>query len=169
MQTKKTQQEQRFRGPIPGQSMTAELNSRPWLNPPKYNTVEEAMEFYLETLSSEQQSSKLVGIIKKGMPLTSLAESITTGGVMQGLHSIDVAFLLNPLLVEFMKGLSELAKIKYVLDTSIPENEQVNMDVIREAIKEELDEKKEEMSSSINKKLRQDNNIGLMARNTEEK
>ena len=103
------------------------------------------------------------------MPLTSLAESITTGGVMQGLHSIDVAFLLNPLLVEFMKGLSELAKIKYVLDTSIPENEQVNMDVIREAIKEELDEKKEEMSSSINKKLRQDNNIGLMARNTEEK
>ena len=52
MQTKKTQQEQRFRGPIPGQSMTAELNSRPWLNPPKYNTVEEAMEFYLETLNS---------------------------------------------------------------------------------------------------------------------
>ena len=40
--------EEQFKGPVPGQGMTAEPQSRPWFNPPQYNTVEEALEYYLD-------------------------------------------------------------------------------------------------------------------------
>ena len=161
------QAQQRFSGPVPGQAMTAGEKSRPWFNPPKYNTVEEAMEFYLEKLSSEQQSTKLLSVIKKGLPLTSLSETITTGGVMEGLHTIDVALLLNPILVEFMKGLSELAKVEYTLDGSVPESQQVDMGVVKDAIQQELGEK-EQMVEAIGQEMKKDQ-MGLMSRNKEEK
>tara|TARA_A100001515_G_scaffold128448_2_gene114690 strand:+ start:1068 stop:1559 length:492 start_codon:yes stop_codon:yes gene_type:complete len=161
------QAQQRFSGPVPGQAMTAGEKSRPWFNPPKYNTVEEAMEFYLERLSSEQQSTKLLSVIKKGLPLTSLSETITTGGVMEGLHTIDVALLLNPILVEFMKGLSELAKVEYTLDGSVPESQQVDMGVVKDAIQQELGEK-EQMVEAIGQEMKKDQ-MGLMSRNKEEK
>ena len=160
-------EQQRFSGPVPGQAMTAGEKSRPWLNPPKYNTVEEAMEFYLDKLSSEQQSIKLLGVIKKGLPLTSLSETITTGGVMEGLHTIDVALLLNPILVEFMKGLSELAKVEYTLDGSVPESQQVDMGVVKDAIQQERGEK-EQMVEAIGQEMKKDE-MGLMSRTKEEK
>jgi|TARA_R100001460_G_C3555864_1_gene175475 hypothetical protein len=167
LQPQQVQAQQRFRGPVPGQAMTAGEKSRPWFNPAKYNTVEDAMEFYLETLSSEQQSIKLLSVIKKGIPLTSLSETITTGGVMEGLHTIDVALLLNPILVEFMKGLSELAKVKYTLDGSIPEEQQVDMSTVKSAIEEELSSK-EPMVEAIGQEIRKDK-MGLMSRVKEEK
>ena len=37
--------------PIPGQSLTAELGNRPWQKPPQYNTVEEALEYYIPRLT----------------------------------------------------------------------------------------------------------------------
>ena len=57
------QDQQRFRGPVPGQAMTAGEKSRPWFNPPKFNTVEEGMEFYLDMLSTQEQSTKLFSVM----------------------------------------------------------------------------------------------------------
>ena len=34
-------------GPVPGQSLTAELGARPWQQPAKYTNVEDALEFYV--------------------------------------------------------------------------------------------------------------------------
>ena len=39
--------------PIPGQSLTAELGASSWQQPPKYNTVDEALEFYSPKLLDE--------------------------------------------------------------------------------------------------------------------
>ena len=52
------QEQQRFRGPIPGQAMTAGEKSRPWLNPPKFTSMEDGMEFYLDLLSTQEQFTK---------------------------------------------------------------------------------------------------------------
>ena len=134
------QDQQRFRGPVPGQAMTAGEKSRPWFNPPKFNTVEEGMEFYLDLLSTQEQSTKLFSVIRTGIPITTIAETITTGGVMEGYHSIDVALLLNPIIVEFVKGMCDVAGVEYTLDSTIPEKDKVNMTAFREVIKEQLDE-----------------------------
>ena len=45
--------------PIPGQSLTAEVGSRPWQQPAKYNTVEDALEFYANKITNPK--------IKKGI------------------------------------------------------------------------------------------------------
>ena len=134
------QDQQRFRGPVPGQAMTAGEKSRPWFNPPKFNTVEEGMEFYLDTLSTQEQSTKLFSVIRTGIPITTITETITTGGVMEGYHTIDVALLLNPIIVEFIKGMCDVAGVEYTLDSTIPEEDKVNMTAFREVIKEQLDE-----------------------------
>ena len=48
-------QEQQFKGPVPGQGMTAEPQSRPWFNPPEISTVEEEE---LSALMGEKEDYK---------------------------------------------------------------------------------------------------------------
>ena len=57
-------------GAIPGQGMTAEKNSRPWLNPPKLSTVEETLEFYFDRMLQEEATMSLLSIIKRKMPIS---------------------------------------------------------------------------------------------------
>ena len=105
--------EEAFDAPIAGMSMTHELGARPWQQPAQYSTVEEALEFYVQRLTSDQFVARLLEIIERGIPLTALAETITLGGVMEGLHSVDVAVLVNPVLVELMAGIADNADVEY--------------------------------------------------------
>lgn len=108
-------QEEQFKGPVPGQGMTAEPQSRPWFNPPQLNTVEEATEYYIPRLIEPKAMDGLIDAMELEIPLTVLAETLTTGGVLQGLHTIDVAMLVNPIIVELLKGIAENAEIEYDL------------------------------------------------------
>lgn len=134
-------------GAIPGQGMTAEKNSRPWLNPPKLSTVEETLEFYFDRMLQEEATMSLLSIIKRKMPISLLAESMTTGGVMQGMHTIDVAILVNPILMEFMKGMAEKANIEYVLDSTVPKKERANFTALREVMNQKLEDSEEEIEN----------------------
>ena len=104
-----------FDAPIPGQSLTSEPKNRPWRNPPQLDTVEDAMEYYFPKLSDPNFAPRLLDVMERGIPLTSLAEVIVTGGAMEGIHSIDVGMLVAPILVEFMKGMADIAQVKYTL------------------------------------------------------
>ena len=53
-----------FDGPIAGQSLTAELGSRPWQNPPKLKTAEEAIEYYLPKLTNPDRLPTLLNMIE---------------------------------------------------------------------------------------------------------
>ena len=62
--------EEAFDAPIAGMSMTHELGARPWQQPAQYPTVEEALEFYVQRLTSDQFVARLLEIIERGIPLT---------------------------------------------------------------------------------------------------
>ena len=103
-------------GPIPGQSLTTEPGNRPWENPPKLNTVEEAIDFYMKRLSDPEMMNRMLDILEEtDLPITVLVEVMTMGGVMQGLHSVDISVLVSPVLVEFIKGAADKAEIEYTL------------------------------------------------------
>ena len=103
-------------GPIPGQSLTTEPGNRPWENPPKLNTVEEAIDFYMKRLSDPEMMNRMLDILEEtDLPVTVLVEVMTMGGVMQGLHSVDISVLVSPVLVEFIKGAADKAEIEYTL------------------------------------------------------
>ena len=153
-----------FDAPIPGQSLTHELSDRPWQNPPEYNTIEEALDFYIPRITKPDMAARLLDTIETKIPLTSIADTLTLGGVLQGLHTIDVAVLLNPIIVELMEGMAVNAEVPYVLGDEESESELPDEQLLAKAIKgaEQVDiEKIEEEMKAIKEDKKPS---GLMSR-----
>ena len=91
-----------FNNPIPGQSLTTEPGARPWERPAKYSSPEEALDYYLEQLALPEKTAQMLEILESGFPATDLVDAITLGGVMQGLHTIDVAVIIAPVIFELI-------------------------------------------------------------------
>ena len=150
--------------PIPGMAMTHELGARPWQSPPQMTTVEEGIDFYVSRLVDNKLAGRLLDIIETGVPLTAIAETLTLGGVMQGLHTIDVAVLVNPVLVELMEGLAKNAEIPYVAGDE-DETGQPDAMLLRKAMdmmsKENTEEEKDNIEAD---EETEEKPKGLMAR-----
>jgi|TARA_B100000780_G_C21106713_1_gene446967 hypothetical protein len=116
--------------PIPGQSLTTEPKSRPWEQPPKYTTAEEALDFYVPRLSDPEMIAPMVDVMERGTTVVAVAEMIQSSGVMQGLHSVDVGLIISPVLVELLVTQADLAEIEYKVGTEksdTPDPSMVNM------------------------------------------
>jgi len=124
--------DQSFDAPIPGMSMTAELGARPWQSPPKYATVDDAIEYYLDRMSSEEFLDQLTDVMEMGVPVTNIANTLQLGNVMEGIHSIDVGMLVLPVLVEMMMLVGDSAGIEYDsgLSKKAPMNEKRTRDTL---------------------------------------
>jgi hypothetical protein len=105
--------EPQFDAPIPGMGMTHELGARPWQNPPLYTTVDEALDYYVPRMASDDFSEQLMDVMEMGIPLTTLANTIQLSGVMDGKHSADVGILIMPVLIEMMRFIGDSADIEY--------------------------------------------------------
>ena len=99
--------------PVAGMSLTAELGARPWQKPSQYNTVDEAVEYYLTRLSSDSAMSQIADILESGVSVTKLANIIQLGSVMEGIHTIDVGVLTAPVIIEFIKLIGDSSNVKY--------------------------------------------------------
>jgi hypothetical protein len=51
--------------------------------------------------------------LEMGVPVTNVADTMQTGGVLQGKHSVDVGMLILPVLVELIMVIADAAGIKY--------------------------------------------------------
>lgn len=101
--------------PIPGMSLTAELGARPWQSPPEGATLEDAVDYYIPRLGDPEYVGQVLDIVESGVPLTSIAESMTLVGNMEGKHTIDVGILVQPVIVEFLKGIADITDTKYTM------------------------------------------------------
>lgn len=104
-----------FDQPIPGSSLTAEMGSRPWKNPPQYDTVEEALDFYIQRMSSDEFSNKLIHTLNLGVSVTQIANLMQMHGVMEGQHTLDVSMLILPVLIEFIRLIADTSGIEYTM------------------------------------------------------
>ena len=132
-------QQPSFDAPIAGQSLTAEVGSRPWQNPAQYSTLDDALEWYLDRFDNDEVIDELLTVVDSGVSLATIANSMQLGGVMQGIHSVDIGVekvdtdsipdaILN-------KAINELSKQQG--DTEIKEEE------------EETEEEKEPESAGL--------------------
>tara|TARA_R110000796_G_scaffold8852_2_gene30176 strand:- start:1021 stop:1545 length:525 start_codon:yes stop_codon:yes gene_type:complete len=162
--------------PIPGQSLTSELGGRPWQQPSELNTLEDAIDYYIPKLGDPSQLNKTLRIIDSGAPLTTIAEILTLSGTMEGKHNVDLAILVNPVIVEFLKGLGDMAGIEYTIDSeddtkSGDITELDSIDAEKDLLKEDvnllmsevmdIDDKKEPVPTEENEEPK-----GLMTRRT---
>ena len=106
--------EPNLRAPIPGMSLTAELGSRPWQQPPQYATVEEAIDFYVNAMSTEDFYEKLPEVLQLDVPVTELSNAIMVSSVMDGRHTIDVGVIVMPIIMEMIMYIADKEGIEYV-------------------------------------------------------
>jgi len=159
-----------FDYPIPGEGMTAELGSRPWQNPPQYATVEQALEFYIPKLVSEEMYDGILDSMELGIPLTTMADSMQSAAVMQGLHTVDVGILAMPVIIEMLAYIGDEAGIEYNLGMDKPIDEDkisstkiaLAMKKMREKLPEALEEREEE--PDMEEPMSEPAPTGLMAR-----
>jgi hypothetical protein len=104
-----------FDGPIPGMGLTAEVGGRPWQQPPRFATVEETLSFYIPRITSDEMYEEMLDLMELGIPVTTIADTIQTGGVMEGMHSLDVGVLVTPVIIEMLVYMAEDADIEYEL------------------------------------------------------
>ena len=102
-----------FDSPRPGQALVAELGSRPWQQPAQYGTIEEAVDFYIAKMSSDEAAVQIEDILEMGVSVADLAHIIQLSNVMEGVHSIDVGVMATPVLLEFIMLIGDSAKIDY--------------------------------------------------------
>ncbi len=159
-----------FDYPIPGEGMTAELGSRPWQNPPQYATVEQALEFYIPKLVSEEMYDGILDSMELGIPLTTMADSMQSAAVMQGLHTVDVGILAMPVIIEMLAYIGDEAGIEYNLGMDKPIDEDkisstkiaLAMKKMREKLPEALEEREEK--PDMEEPMSEPAPTGLMAR-----
>jgi hypothetical protein len=154
-------------GPIPGMSMTHELGARPWQTPAQYTTVDEAIEYYMSRMATEEYMEQAVEVLEMGVPVTTIANTMQMAGVMEGKHSIDVGMLVTPLIMEMLMLIGENAGIKYDDGLSAVEDNTISVTTIekvRNEMKSRIDEVEDKEEIVDNNKVEVEEPTGLMAR-----
>lgn len=148
--------------PIPGQSLTAPLGDRPWQKPARYSNPDEALAFYVERITKPKRANELLDILENGVAVDTLVDILQQGGVMEGIHSLDVGIIIAPALTEVISNMAEASEVEYT-KMSISEDEKVaNSGEIAFALKEEPQEKIVELD--VEEEVEQEEPKGLMAR-----
>ena len=93
-----------FNAPIPGQSLTTEPKGFPWERPPEITDPEEAIQYHLERISRQDILEGILDLIEvEELDVKTLTSGIMRGAVASGMHTIDVALLVAPVVHEFIK------------------------------------------------------------------
>ena len=93
-----------FSAPIPGQSLTTEPKGFPWERPPEITDPEEAIQYHLARISEPEMLEGILDLIEvEELDVKTLTSGIMRGAVAQGMHTIDVALLVAPVVHEFIK------------------------------------------------------------------
>lgn len=152
--------------PIPGQSLTAPLGDRPWQRPARYPTPDEALSYYVERITVPSNANQMFDILEMGIPIATLVDVMQTGGVMEGLHSLDVGIIISPALTEAIEGMAKAAEVDYTvigkdLKDLRPDDSQISL-AMRSLAKEKVEESG--VMEEIVQEEPQEKPKGLMAR-----
>jgi hypothetical protein len=90
--------------PIPGQSLTDTPRNYPWERPPQMDSYEDATKYYINQLANDDVMDDLAVLFDNGLPVSVFVESMTTSGVAEGLHTVDVSLIIAPVLHAFIKA-----------------------------------------------------------------
>lgn len=169
--------EPNFDAPIPGSSLTKEVGSSPMKSPPQYSTLEEAVNFYVDRMSTEEFTNKLVTNLEMGIPVTSIVNVMQMHGVMEGRHTLDVSILLMPILMEMIALIGDSMGIEYDMgledEAKIEEAEndilniakmKLNKKQFNQISQEEMELEQPTMEEEVMMEEQQEMPTGLMAR-----
>ena len=127
------QSEPTFQAAVPGSSLTAEQGSRAYKKPPQYSTVDDAMDYYVTRLSSDEVADQIVSVLDMGVPVTEVANIMQMHGVMEGKHTLDMSMLMLPVLMEIIALIGDTANIDYNMGTEKSDPERSENSIVQTA------------------------------------
>jgi hypothetical protein len=92
-----------FDAPIPGQSLTAEPGNAPWEKPSKFDEPKDAAKYYIESTADPDIMDDISVLFENGITLKAFVKTMVQSGAMNGLHTVDVGLLVQPVLVKYFK------------------------------------------------------------------
>jgi len=153
-----------FDAPIPGQSLTGEVGSKPWEQPPKLTTVDEVISNYIPMFEDEEFVTELLNQMEAGIPIIPIVNILIKYSVMDGDHSLDAGLLAAPVIIELMINIAEASGIKYDIGNKTKGKVKPSMSAISIALKDlDLPEEETEIVMEI-----EEPSMGLMAKRGEE-
>mgnify|MGYP003120860253 FL=1 len=100
--------------PIPGEGIIAEKGQYAWQRPPALDTVEEAISYYVNRFSDETLADGIAALLDNGQSVNTLMQAFIDKSIYDGIHSIDVGFLISPVVVELISLIGDKNDVKYV-------------------------------------------------------
>jgi hypothetical protein len=147
--------------PIPGQSLTVEPGSVPWEQPPQYTTLAEVVGFYTEKMDNPDVILELLDVIERDIPILTIVNTFTKTSLMNGYHTVDLGFLVTPILVEMIKTIAELNDVPYVISY---EDKNKKETMSPRVIKQIMQEMKKNITSNPDVVVEKKPSKGLMSR-----
>ena len=130
--------------PIPGQSLTDEPKNYAWERPPEITDPNEAVKYHLDRVADPEVIDNVFYALDMGMPVKTLTDSMMTGAVAKGMHSIDVGLIAEPLIRRAVMKIADNAGVDYKesfdeQETSIEERAARMVRIVESTPEEERD------------------------------
>jgi hypothetical protein len=102
-----------FNRPIPGQSLTDEPKNYPWERPPEITNPNEVIRYHLDRISDPKIIDNVFFALDMGIPVKILTDSMMTGAVGKGVHSIDNSLLVERTVRKAVMKMADAAGVQY--------------------------------------------------------
>ena len=102
-----------FNRPIPGQSLTDEPKNYPWERPPEITNPNEVIRYHLDRISDPEVIDNVFFALDMGIPVKILTDSMMTGAVGKGVHSIDNSLLVERTVRKAVMKMADAAGVQY--------------------------------------------------------
>ena len=119
----KTEQERLQSGPIPGENYLSDTKNYPWHRPPKYTTLDKAIDHVIEHIFETKRAQTLMTVLEIGIPVSTVTSMYLQAGIGQGKWTPDFALLMAGPVAHIMQIMADGYNIKY--DMGIDENNRV--------------------------------------------
>jgi hypothetical protein len=130
-----------MQGPIPGMSLTGQPRAVPWENPPMMSTVEDTIAYYVDKLLDPETEDNILEVLENKLDIETIADHLITSSVMNGMHSLDVGFLVNPIVRELIMLVADSADTEYIVSYKQQEKDKrVPRRVAREIVNRIMEE-----------------------------
>ena len=127
--------------PIPGANYTSDTRNWPWHRPPDITSVDECLDYVVETLTETDAGARYMSIVEAGMPLTAITDIVVTLGIGRGKWTPDFALLVAGPVTRILEIMAKSYNIEY--DLGIEEEPDYRSSVYYEALAEDSGVNKE--------------------------
>lgn len=136
--------------PIPGQSLTGELGSKPWEKPPQYTDPMLALKNLIPRMMAPKSAARASMIMESGVvPITTMTQITLMNGVMEGKWTIDMAVsMADPVFLTFFK-IAKNAGITDKINLGVPNPNEFSAEELTElmTLKDRLKGEDEEVGT----------------------